>query len=243
MALDTTVTGPNANSYASITQADSHLAYKPGIDTWNSLSANQKEGLLVQATLQIDLVDNNRSKRYYRAMDYRDEQALMYPSYYMLEEFAFNASSFTTNSVTTTNLANRQHYPDDFWNGGALVVYEGAGRGKTYEIADFDASTGTVTINGTFSPAVDNTSQIRVFEAMEDDIINACIEQAYFLALGKDRKIREKIENGIQSRKINGVAETYGAGYGAVTSSGVVMSIEAMSYLNKHIKKVSTLRT
>ena len=242
MALNTTVTSPTADSYATTAQADDYVMVKPDYNKWLELGADKKEQLLKQATRQIDLIENNILPRYYQAMDYRDKQALRYPFYGQLEEFAVSVASSTTNTFASPNLVNISYIPDDFWNGGVVIVREGAGRGKTYDVSDFEASTGTITIDGVFTPDIDQTSQVLLLEAMDEEIINACIEQAFFLATGRDKEVVDRIQKGILSRKIDDISETYGTS-GVMTAKGVPISTEAMAFLDGYIRSITNIRT
>lgn len=77
MPLDVTVAGPNANSYASLAEAEAYLIshYVPSVTVakWNALSDDQKEQLLIRAAQLLD-----RHVRWGGAVD-TDTQALSWP--------------------------------------------------------------------------------------------------------------------------------------------------------------------
>jgi|Deesub1362A_J573_1020465.scaffolds.fasta_scaffold01257_11 hypothetical protein len=77
MALDATVAGESANSYVTVTEADTYLANHLEGETWNSKSTAEKERLLITATRQIDSL---RIKDEH--LPYDDNQALKFPRSY-----------------------------------------------------------------------------------------------------------------------------------------------------------------
>lgn len=54
MALVSTISASNANSYVSVSDADTYFAARYGADDWSALSPTQKESLLITATRIID---------------------------------------------------------------------------------------------------------------------------------------------------------------------------------------------
>lgn len=239
MALVTTPTAPNADSYASVADADDYLAVKSGFSTWDAFTDGQKENFLKQATRQIDMLRFEYRPFYWDARDYRDKQSLKHP---MLDQkhWSSTVSAGSTTTVTIPNAINLTWMPDDYWNGGAIVVREGSGRGQTATITDFVASTGVVTFE-TVSTALDSTSQITLIQELDDEIVWACIEHAYFLALRRDDAMRDRVE-GVKSRKIGDVSETYSIPQ-TVGVNGIVYSMESLSYLMPYISNTGSIRT
>lgn len=74
MALDTTVGGPSAESYVSVTDADAYLSGRFGTAAWTALSTAQKETALRQATRTLDV-------ERYRGWPVTSTQALRFPRY------------------------------------------------------------------------------------------------------------------------------------------------------------------
>ena len=70
--FDATKSGPNANSYATVDEADDYFEFEYGADEWNSLDDDTKERLLVTATRMI-----NRFKPLYDKLD--ENQSLNFP--------------------------------------------------------------------------------------------------------------------------------------------------------------------
>ena len=74
MQFDTAIASPHASSYATIEEADSHLADRDGFDTssWGELAENQKRSRLILAAMIIDSLA-------YRGVKSTKMQSLQFP--------------------------------------------------------------------------------------------------------------------------------------------------------------------
>jgi hypothetical protein len=89
MSINTEVGGATANSYISVLDANTYFNYKHNVDQWNNLSSatnataanTQKEGLLRQATAEIDNEFRFFEDKYYTGQlgDTANYQALEFP--------------------------------------------------------------------------------------------------------------------------------------------------------------------
>ena len=100
-----------------------------------------------------------------------------------------------------------ENTPDDVFNGGSVIIQEGTGKGQTVAITDWDYATGTGTVAG-WAIQPDNTSQVLLVLPVDKKVKYAQMEQAYFLALSRDKQI-EDIMTGVSSYKIGDLSETY----------------------------------
>lgn len=230
-------THPQADSYLTVTEADDLMENRLGMyDEWNALDDDKKERLLKIATNQIDSLRFFYEAHYPRPADYRDKQALKFPRTNSRRATG-RATSVSTDYLIDTNRANRSDEPDDFWKGGALVIYEGAGKGKTYEVTAFELSTGKITIDGTFSPAIDTTSYYKVIQKVPQEVKLATLEQALYLLNGGGERAKMQAE-GVKSYSIGDLSETFGdGGYGG----SLPISTEARGYLSKLISRIGTI--
>jgi len=236
MALNTTPTHPQADSYLTIAEADAILASRTNISDWTALTDAQKEALLKLATNQIDSYRFFNNKVYPRAANYRDEQALQFP------RDKNHMPSGVVDSVTSTTLvddalANNSQLPDDYFIGWAVVIKEGAGKGQTVTVTDFASATGTITV-AAWTTTPDTTSQYLLVPEIPRKVKLATAEQALYLVKGGGDRARLQAE-GVTEYKIGDLSEKYG---GANMSAGkVALSNEARGYLVGLITRLGKL--
>lgn len=231
--LNATPTHPEANSYLSLAEANTLMQDRSSmVSEWSALTDAQKEKLLIIATRQIDTLRFFHHPIYRVAQDYRNKQALKFPRTNS-RAFSGKVDSADTNYFIDSDLANRQDLPDDYYNGGAVVIYNGTGKGKTYGVTDFDMATGKVTIDGTFSPQIDATSWYRLIEAVPVEVKYACLEQALYLLNGGGERAKLQAE-GVESYSIGDLSESFG-GTNVLGGYNLPISTEARGYLSKLI--------
>lgn len=235
--MNTIPTHPDADSYVTVAEADQYLMVKNQYSQWSNLTTQKKDMLLVQATRQVDMLPFSSIPMYYMAKSYRLEQQLKFPLFVGQNSY-FTASSFTSNTVTTNTFKNNSGIPTGMWDNGALVIYEGTGRGTTYAVESFNAETGTIQIVGTFS-AIDQTSQFHIVKEIPDKVRWGTIEQAFFNLTTKPNPY---VERGVTSVKIDDVSESYTRPMGS-TINGISYSIEALGYLEPYISMTGTIQT
>lgn len=237
MSINVTPTHPDADSYATVAEADEYLSIKSSYSTWNAFTTAEKEGFLKMATRQVDMLRFEYPPFYHIAQNYRDEQKRKHPMK-DAKSWAASVSTGTTTSVTIPNATKLTWMPDNYWTNGAIVVREGTGRGQTSRITSFTASTGVVEFEAV-TTALDSTSQIILIQELDDELVWATIEHAFFLSLRKDETLRGRVE-GVESVKIGDVSEKYttpkSQGY-----NGVMYSMEALAYLQKYISNTGAI--
>lgn len=232
-------THPDANSYLTLVEANALIGNRPGVDAWTELTDDQKERLLVDATLNIDSYRFFNRPLYEYPRDYRNSQALKFPQQGCRMANG-KPSTQGTNFFTDTNLANKSDMPDDYWNGGAVIITLGGGKGKTYQIADFIAEHGHITIFGNFDPAIDSSSYYRLVPKIPSDVKMATIEQALFLiGGGADRAMARS--QGVEEYQIGDLRERFGSGGGSASFDQLPFSPIAKTYLRKYISKIGRM--
>ncbi len=231
--LNAIPTHPEANSYLTLAEAEDLMLNRTAmIAEWGALSNNQKEKALIISTRQIDTLRFFHELIYRVPQDYRGKQALKFPRT-NARTFSGKVDSNSTNYFIDADLANRQDLPDDFFNKGAVVIYSGTGKGKTYGVTDFDMATGKVTIDGTFSPAIDSTSWYKLIEAVPVEVKYACLEQALYIANGGGERAKMQAE-GVESYSIGDLSESFG-GSNTLGGFNLPISPEARGYLSRLI--------
>lgn len=226
-------THPLADSYISIAEANSYLANRQDAANWPTLNTAQKEALLKAATKLIDTFRFFGCKIYDRPNDYRDVQNLQFPRTGD-RAYSGKVGSATENSIIDTSLSNKPNMPSDMWNKGAIVITNGTGRGQTKEISDFDAETGQITVSENWDTTPDVTSYYRIFKRIPDDVRFAVAEQAVYMSNGGGNRAKLQAE-GVTEYRIGDLMEKFG---GNGSSKEMQLSVEARSYLSKHITKI-----
>lgn len=207
MALNTILSHPDQDSYVTVAEADSYLIAKPQYNTWASLSTSVKEAYLKASARQMDSFRYKSIKLYEKAKDYRQGQGLAFPRYFFEDLFQGRVVSATATTFTINDYLTSENTADDVFNGGSVIIQEGTGKGQTLAITDWVYSTGTGTVAG-WSVQPDTTSQVLLILPVDKKVKYAQMEQAYFLALSRDKQI-EDIMTGVSSYKIGDLSETY----------------------------------
>lgn len=230
-------THPNANSYLTVDEADAMITNRPNTQNWGDLGADQKAYVLIMASEQIDALRFFDEKYYDQSRDYRREQALSFPQR-KSESVKVKVNSAEQNAVICGQLANRTHMPDDHWNGGALVVTDGTGKGQTYQISDFDMATGKVTISENFATQPDSTSYIRLIEKVPVKVLRAVVEQALFISSGGGERSQLQAE-GVKSFSLGDLSETYQDRPGA--TGQMPISVQARAHLKGLVSRIGRI--
>lgn len=210
MALTVTPTHPDANSYISLADANTYFANRTDVSDWSALTDDQKEAVLKLAVQQIDSLRFFSTRMIEKATYYRREQNLQFPRADH-EALSGSVDSATTTTIVDASLASHINYPDDYWNGGAVIITSGTGRGQTALISDFDSATGTVTVSSAFSTTPDSTSQYMLIAKIDNKVKYAQCEQALYLVKGGGERAKLQSE-GVKSYSIGDLSETFGDG-------------------------------
>lgn len=236
MALTTTPTHPDADSYVTLAEATALLANRSDVTEWAALTDDQKEALLKLATQHVDTLRFFHKKVYRVAQDYRREQNLEFPrdNHHMPAGVVDSATSTT---IVDDALANLQNYPDDYFNGWAVVIKEGTGKGQVVKVTDFAMATGTLTVE-TMSTVPDTTSQYRLVPEIPEKVKRAVVEQAIYISKGGGDRARLQAE-GVTEYKIGDLMEKFGGS--SMRSGKVPISDEARGYLTGLITRLGKL--
>lgn len=84
--IDATIGGANSNSYATLAEAEAYLGAKIVNPDWNGLANEDKNGLLISAARQLDLL-------YYQGSVVTETQALQWPRYGMVDRHGWSVLS------------------------------------------------------------------------------------------------------------------------------------------------------
>lgn len=227
MALETTPTHPLADSYVTVAECDAYLQNRKDIANYSGLTNDQKEALLKLATKHIDTLRFHGERLFETPGYFRAAQILKFPTCHQ-EQKSGSIATVNGKKITSPSLQNISTLPDDFFNGGALVIIDGSGKGKTYKVKDFTCETGEVEVEQEFSPAVDTTSRFIITEQVPLKVKYAVIEQALYLANGGGE--RQKLQSeGVKSYSIGDLSETFADNM--IGSGKIAISNEAKGLL------------
>lgn len=237
MSLNTIPTHENADSYVTIAEANSYLANRQDVAEWTALTDDQKEAVLKLATKQIDSFRFFHEPIIECPNYYRLEQALKFPRT-NAKQYSGVVTSATANTLVCSGLIDQINIPNDLFNAGALLIKSGTGKGQTVKITDFNSTTGTFTIDGTFTTTPDTTSQFLAIEQVPLKVKYATIEQALYLAQGGGERAKLQSE-GVQSYSIGDLSETFVDG--STNKDKIALSNDAKGFLAGYVSKIGVL--
>lgn len=246
MAINQIPTDPQADSYVTVTEADNFISDRPNSSDWTNLSNSEKEARLKMATKHVDTFRFFSWPVFWDAMHYRKQQNLKFPrlissGYRGANTTSGAADSGGNDTLTDSDLADLEYMPTDYWADGAIILTEGTGKGQTREIKSFDDSNGKIMTKTTWSTNPDSTSQYMLVFEVPEDIKNATIEQAFFIARGGYQTVLNQIQ-GLKDYKIGDLSESYGGGSAVFTPAGTPFSTEASAFLDGYVTRLGVLR-
>lgn len=231
MALITTPTSPEANSYTTTSEADEYLITYDNFSLWDNLTLAMKEGYLKRATREIDMFAFRTLSYYFQAYDYREEQALSFPLLEARSKTVYVSQDVTSATIGVDNLSLEPSLTNRTFKDGGAVVLTGANKGSVYTILSTDVVAGTITLDTSIT--VGKGNRIRLIETVPKEVRWAAIEQAYLLATTKENPYLKK---GVTSEKIGSVTMQYTK---PETSKfkGVEISLASVTYLEPFIRR------
>jgi len=227
MALITTPSDPNADSYVTLAEADAYFLNRSDVANWSALSDEQKEAVLKLATKHIDTFRFHGEEIRPTPNWYRDKQNLKFPRNTARQKSGV-VDSAGVNYLTDSARADEQTEPNDFWNDGCVIITDGTGKGQTRKISDFDSATGKITISENWETNPDTTSQYRVVEKIPKEVKNATFEQALYLTNGGGERAKMQSE-GVVEYSIGDLRERFAEGLSG--SGKIAISNEAKGML------------
>lgn len=237
MTINSITAHPLQNSYLSVEEANDILEHRQNTENWDDLDDDGKASLLIQASRQIDSLRFHNEPFFYAPRYFRAKQGLKFPDT-DVDKFAGKVDSAGANYIIDATLSNRAHYPDDFFNGGALIISKGTGAGQSMQVSDFEMATGKVTVSENFTTQPDTTSSFLLIGGVPDRVKYAVIEQVLFLLAGGGERARLQAE-GVESYSIGDLSEKFRAGAGV--GIDIAISPEAKGYLARDISRIGIL--
>jgi len=251
MSLITKVAGSTTNSYVSLVEANAYIASRPDSKNWSDNGYLERERLLRQATIDIDVfkfkgeklfkggfgglepVPSNTSMYDYLNNGY---QNLRFPRSWH-ERYIGNPDSGTTTTLVDSSFIGLPR-DDDYFNYGAIYILSGTNIGQSKSITDYDAATGTFTVDSAFSSAINSTSQYLILAPVDRYVKYATIEQALFLSNSLElQQVKEWQQAGIISRSIGDVSIRFGDTRGSMDKVFGFFGANAYKYIQQFVDK------
>jgi len=256
MALITIVAGPNSDSYISLAEANVYIANRPDATNWNNSDYRERERLLRQATIDIDILRFKGNKLFgggggsgstlglfpvptLSTLDLFAEgiQRLQFPRDWH-EYYTGYPDSGTTTTLVDSNftLLPRE---DDHYKYGAIYIMDGTNTGQFREISAYSKSTGTFTVGTAFTSALDSTSSYLILAPIDRYVKYAIVEQGLYLSNNLETKTYLQWRDaGIVSRSIGDVSIKFADGVkSSIDRVGGFLSSEAFRYIRKYADK------
>jgi hypothetical protein len=224
MALNTKVASSTAETYITLVEANAYIASRPDSLNWGNHDYLERERLLRQATIDIDIFKFKGVKLFkgggggYEAtpastgiLDLLNNgyQNLKFPRDWH-EYYTGYPNSGTTLTLVDSSFTNLPR-DDDYFNYGAIYIIDGTNKGSSRTISDYDSSTGTFTVDTAFPSAINRTSHYIILAPIDKYVKYATVEQALFLSNNSElRNIKEWQQAGITARTIGDVSIKFG---------------------------------
>jgi hypothetical protein len=226
MALNTIPSHKDADSYITIDEANTYFSdFYYGDTVWVAASTALKEQALRMATKIID-----RFRFFNEKLD--NEQRLAFPRS-NAETAGGTADSGDTTHLTSSLLADKDQYPDDYWNYGCVKILEGTNEYDKRQIKDFTRSTGQLEVFSAFTAAIDNTSQFQLIKEVPLAVKHAQAEIALWIIKGQHKGSRAALQaEGVKSFSVGGLSETFEGG------KDIAIPQEAQNLLDRYISKI-----
>lgn len=139
---------PRANAYIGLTEANQYFTDRDNSDSWTAASESQKTQAIIEATRLIDSFRFQHTKlKYWQRLEFPRIKADVYSG---------SVDSATSNTITDSDIAGVIQMADDFWKYAGLWFFDDgdANYMKFYFVTGFNATTGTITIDGNFDETV-----------------------------------------------------------------------------------------
>jgi len=192
----------NANSYATVTQANEIIMNKYGhLNLWDDLTIEGKGRVLIQAARDID--DNNlKGSKYYTA------QSMEFPRDDHDVISGDCATPFTVTSFKNLNLYSTTYnqYPQSYWKYGSCHITLGTPLRDIGLIEESSATNGQITLFDDLSATPTANTDFLIFTPVDKPILEAQCEQAlYILQTNKMTTITDYRSAGAEKVKIGDV--------------------------------------
>lgn len=253
MSLTTLVGGSTSDSYVTLVEANAYIASRPDSKNWNDSDYLERERLLRQATIDIDVFKFKGTKLFqggeggglghslqssiYDVIN-SGYQRLQFPRNWQ-EYYSGNPDSGTTTTLVDASFSSANFTrDDDFFNYGAIYIVYGTNKGESREISDYTASTGTFTVGTAFSNAIDITSQYIIVSPLDKYVKFATIEQALYLSNNLElAELQQWKMAGITARRIGDVSIRFKDGSGSLDRVGSFMGSNAFKYIERFVNR------
>ena len=253
MPVTAIVGGSTSDSYVTLVEANGYIASRPDSKNWNDSDYLERERLLRQATIDIDIF-KFKGKKLFRGGEggglehvlqssiydvlTSGYQRLQFPRDWQEYYTGYPDSGTTTTLVDATFSSANFARENDYFNYGAIYIISGTNRGESREISDYTASTGTFTVSTAFTNAIDTSSQYLIIAPLDKYVKYATVEQALYLSNNLElAELQQWKMAGITARRIGDVSIRFKDGTGSLDRVGSFMGSNSFKYIERFINR------
>lgn len=183
MSLISTLSHPDAESYESVSYADTYFTKHPDGSRWTALTTTQKESFLKHASEILDTSYAFTKNKAKLLASGPWEQRFRLPASDHVT-FAGTATSGSTTTLVCNDLTNVDDYRDDYFNDGTLRLTSGNNIYHLSKISDFDVATGTITVETEFDNSISADIEFMIIMPLPANMRNAVCEMALEVVKG-----------------------------------------------------------
>lgn len=195
---------PQANSYISTTEADQYFVDRYLSTSWTGASADLKKQALMEATRLIDAYSFHSAPLF----EWQQERkGLQWPRY-VNERISLSVSAATSTTIQNDSLMKQRQYPAKYWKYGGIWFTDTNDSlyGQFFLVSDFNFSTGTITIDGTFSTVPTIGDAFEIIQEIPPEIKWATCETAIAII---DSLLVSQNNSNIKNQSLEGESVTY----------------------------------
>ncbi|MBW1713918.1 MAG: hypothetical protein JRJ59_12310 [Deltaproteobacteria bacterium] len=209
LSLETTVCSAEANSYTDLDTAAAYFEADPNLaQVWAGLEDEERMRLLIGASRAINRVRWKSSPLAQAAFkDFGLSQALAFPRAYHPYRYGLAGSGSAT-TLTDSSLADQPAWPDDLFNGGAVLMTSGQNQGLIRAVTEFTSATGQLTLTA-FPQAVAAGDAYFLIWPLEEVVVMACLEQAGHLISAGPDGLADLGARGVSSASVDGLSLSF----------------------------------
>jgi len=234
VTLNTNLGDMSANSYITLKEANDYIRNKYGHDNkWDTLDVEGKKRLLIESAKEIDSFS-------FIGQKYYDSQALQFPRDDHEVKTGNCGTPFTTSSFRNSTLKSSTYneYPTNFFAKGTIHITTGTPLYEIRNISKSNVTTGSITLESSFSASPTINSQFKLFFPLSKDIKDAQSEQTLFIAENQQIETLSTYKDlGARSVAIGDVAVSFGDGSSSEKTSICSLAKKLLSrYIRKNIR-------
>lgn len=229
-ALNTKLGSSGANSYVTLTEANTYIKNKYGHDSkWDTFSPEGRRRILVEAAKEIDSFS-------FIGQKYYDSQALEFPRNDHDVITGNCGTPITINSFRNTSLYSSTYgkYPTNYWQYGTCHITSGTPVNDISNISKSNVLNGSITLETNLTATPTTNTQFKIFSPLYQEVKDAQILQALYIVENSNAEALQMYRDlGARSVTIGNVSVDFNEG----GSEKVALSSLSRKLLSRFIRK------